>query len=89
MAGLTMDRYSIALGKEPSKEPSKEPPKITWADQICPIPANINIWIAENDGNWDDPNNWSAGRVPTINDKVIFNETVWDYGQFPHRPTAI
>ena len=36
--------------------------------QVCSI-----IIESQNSGNWNDPNTWSCGMIPTINNKVIIN----------------
>ena len=30
-------------------------------------------WVAGDQGSWDDPTSWNLGRVPTLNDEVIFD----------------
>ena len=46
-------------------------------------------WIHSGNGNWDDPNNWSTGAVPTANDCVVINPAVGVTVFGPSAPTTI
>jgi hypothetical protein len=37
------------------------------------VPADSVAWISKVDGNWNNPNNWSTGSVPTNGAKVIID----------------
>ncbi|GIW56718.1 MAG: hypothetical protein KatS3mg082_3122 [Nitrospiraceae bacterium] len=38
--------------------------------------AQAQITVASDGGNWDDPNTWSTGAVPTASDDVVIDSTV-------------
>ncbi|ARA94936.1 hypothetical protein AWN76_018425 [Rhodothermaceae bacterium RA] len=39
--------------------------------------AQAQITVASDGGNWDDPNTWSTGAVPTASDDVVIDSTVY------------
>ncbi|MBD2152111.1 Ig-like domain-containing protein [Pseudanabaena sp. FACHB-1277] len=37
------------------------------------VPSNSVAWISKVDGNWNNPNNWSTGSIPTTGANVIID----------------
>ncbi len=52
-----------------------EPVMITFTNIDIRDPNTV-AWISGTSGNWNDPNNWSSGRVPGPSDSVIIDHII-------------